>query len=122
MNGLQRRYDFFEILEKHNGPPKLRPLSYDAMTMLRSPLYVKYAEQLRNESQNMNQRILHQHEYDISMRRLASERDLPHDLLHNIAGNFDDDPDDDDFGSGGLGQGPFAASSQTTQRERKQRQ
>ena len=28
--------------------------------------------------------------------------------------------DDDDFGSGGLGQGPFAASSQTTQRERKQ--
>ena len=44
--GLQRRYTFDEIIADKGGRPKIQPLNYDALTMLRSPLWVKMGQQL----------------------------------------------------------------------------
>ena len=88
--GLQKRYDLETILELHKGKPKIQGLNYDAPAMLRNPLYVKMGQELRSESQDQTNRILTQTEQMNNIRRLASERDLPHDLLSEFHG-FDDD-------------------------------
>ena len=53
-NGLQRRYTMEEILELHGGKAKIQPLNYDALAMLRNPLYVKFAEELKDRNSEMN--------------------------------------------------------------------
>ena len=52
--GLQRRYTMEEILELHGGKAKIQPLNYDALAMLRNPLYVKVAEELKDRNSEMN--------------------------------------------------------------------
>ena len=88
--GLQRRYDLEQILELHKGKPKIQGLNYDALAMLRSPLYIKMGQELKTESQDQTNRILTVTEELNNIRRLSSQRDLPHDLLNGFNG-FDDD-------------------------------
>ena len=49
--GLQRRYNLETIIELHKGKPAIQGLNYDALAMLRNPLYVKMGQELKSESQ-----------------------------------------------------------------------
>ncbi len=41
-----------DILEIKKGTTKVEPLNYDALRMLRDPLYVKMGQELRDQSSN----------------------------------------------------------------------
>ena len=56
--GLQQRYNLETIIELHKGKPAIQGLNYDALAMLRNPLYVKMGQELKSESQNQTQRIV----------------------------------------------------------------
>ena len=56
--GLQQRYTMDQILELHGGKARIQPLNYDALTQLRSPLYVKMGQTLADESSAQHSRIL----------------------------------------------------------------
>ncbi len=130
--GLQRRYDLEEILELHQGQKKVKGLSYNALKMLRSPMYVKFAEEMKDASQDQNHKIWTHHNETNNVRHLSSKHDLPHDLLTEMRDFGDDEDDDDGGGGGGLSQGPFGESSsqgvappqrsRKTRREEKQQQ
>ena len=113
--GLQRRYTMEEILELHGGKAKIQPLNYDALAMLRNPLYVKFAQELKDRSSEMNRGILAKQTEDAAVRQLASDNDLPHDQMrevlqrapveedpykkqHNYEEDTNDGSDDDNFG------------------------
>ena len=105
--GLQRRYDLEEILEKNGGKPKIRALNYDALAMLRNPLYVKLGQELRDESQQQHGRVVenivnhHQH------NTFSSTNDVPVEVLRQLMEQMrprgsdvemGDNMDDDDSG------------------------
>ena len=94
--GLQRRYDLETIIELHKGVPKIQGLNYDALTMLRNPLYVKMGQDLRLESQEQTQRILSHTEQANNIRQLSSNKDLSHDLLKEINTSDNNDMDTSD--------------------------
>ena len=105
--GLQRRYDLQTILELHKGKPKLEGLNYDALRILKDPLYVKMGQELKDESQGQHNRILLEEMRMNDLRRFASQNDLPHDFMDG----FDDGKGDDDDDMGrppppGPGRGP----------------
>jgi len=105
--GLQRRYDLETILELHKGKPKVQGLSYDALRILKDPLYVKMGQELKDESQGQHNRILLEEMRMNDLRRFASQNDLPHDFMDG----FDDGKGDDDDDMGrppppGPGRGP----------------
>ncbi len=83
-NGLQRRYTMDEILELHGGRNRIVPISYDALRMLRDPLYVKMAQTLSHESSDQTARILAQIERVNAMRALASKTGVPMDQLEEL--------------------------------------
>ena len=83
-NGLQRRYTMEEILELSGGKAKIHPLNYDALAMLRNPLYVKFAQELKDRSSEMNRGILAKQTEDAAVRQLASDNDLPHDQMREV--------------------------------------
>ena len=89
--GLQRRYDLETILELHKGKPKVQGLSYDALRILKDPLYVKMGQELKDESQDQhNRRLLEEMRINES-RRFASQNDLPHDFMDGFDNGGDDD-------------------------------
>ena len=104
--GLQRRYDLETILELHKGKPKIQGLSYDALRILKDPLYVKMGQELKDESQGQHNRILLEEMRMNDLRRFASQNDLPRDFMDG----FDDGKGDDDMGRPppppGPGRGP----------------
>ena len=73
--GLEKKYDLETIIELHKGKPKIHGLNYDALAMLRNPLYVKMGQELKSESMDQTNRILTQTEHLNNIRRLASARD-----------------------------------------------
>ena len=117
-NGLQRRYTMEEILELHGGRAKIQPLNYDALAVLRNPLYVKFAEELKDRNSEMNKGILAKQTEDAAVRQMASDNDLPHAPLQEVLqrapadGKGDDDfPGGDDGGDGGDGGGGGGSAS-----------
>ena len=103
--GLQRRYDLETILELHKGKPKVQGLSYDALRILKDPLYVKMGQELKDESQDQhNRRLLEEMRINES-RRFASQNDLPHDFMDEFDDGKGDDDDDMNENPGGGGGG-----------------
>ena len=96
--GLQRRYDMEEILELHKGKPKIQGLSYNALRILKDPLYVKMGQELKDESQSLHQRIHSEKQRENDTRMFTSKNDIPHDHLNSF--------DDDDMGDDGMGPPP----------------
>ena len=92
--GLQQRYNLETIIELHKGKPAIQGLNYDALAMLRNPLYVKMGQELKSESQNQTQRILDQNEQVNNIRKLSSNNDLPHDLMSDVISQKDDNMGD----------------------------
>ena len=113
--GLRRRYTMEEILELNGGRPKIHPLNYDALTMLRNPLYVKFAEEIREKNTEVNNSIRQHQTEDIAMRQMASEQGLPYDQVRQVIERAPDqqDGDSDDSSSeeeeAGSVQPPIAA-------------
>ena len=125
MEGLQRRYTLNEILAIKQGMKKIEPLNYDGLRMLRDPLYVKFAQTLKDESADRQASITADKEFKILLQKIASERNIHLDqleaLLRGLKPKEDtdggttrlpddmdtDDDDDDDFppSSGGGGGG-----------------
>ena len=70
---LQRRYDMQEILELHKGKPKIKGLNYDALHMLRNPLYVKMGQELKDESQVQHNKIIMQLDHTNQMKRQSDD-------------------------------------------------
>ena len=89
--GLQRRYDLQTILELHKGKPKLEGLNYDALRILKDPLYVKMGQELKDESQGQHNRILLEEMRMNDLRRFASQNDLPRDFMDGFDNGGDDD-------------------------------
>ena len=88
MNALQRRYTLEEILEIKKGTTKVEPLNYDALRMLRDPLYVKMGQELRDQSTNMQAARHDDQEFKMLLERLASQRHLPLDQLEELLRNL----------------------------------
>ena len=82
--GLQQRYTMDQILELRGGKARIQPLNYDALTQLRSPLYVKMGQTLSDASTDQNSRILAALEEANKLRQLASNNNLPHDALREV--------------------------------------
>ena len=112
--GLRRRFNGVdEILEAHGGQPRIQGLNYNALRTLKNPLYVKFAEQLRDESKAATQARLDYDEFAAMLRRYSSENDVPFDVAQDIIGSMPPTiPDDsnymdlDDWGGGGGGPPP----------------
>jgi hypothetical protein len=95
-----------EILELQGGKARIVPLNYDALTMLRNPLYVKMGQTLSDKSTDLNNRILAEQERANATRVLAGETGVPlshlEELLkrvQRISGqkiDTDDEEDNDD--------------------------
>ena len=47
-----------EILELYGGRNSIKPLNYDALAMLKNPLYVKMGETIRDTAADQNQKLL----------------------------------------------------------------
>ena len=125
--GLRRRFNGVdEILEAHGGQTRIQGLNYNALRTLRSPLYPKFAEQLRDEGKAATQARLDYDEFAMMLRRFSSENDVPYDMARDIltremdtqtdapdkmdddddgatAMDVDDSDDDDDDFDGGPG-------------------
>ena len=82
--GLQQRYTMDQILELHGGKARIIPLNYDALTQLRSPLYVKMGQTLADASTDQNARILAELDAANRLRSMASQNGLPHDALREV--------------------------------------
>jgi hypothetical protein len=93
--GLRRRYTMEEILELNGGRPKIHPLNYDALTMLRNPLYVKFAQEIREKNTEVNNSIRQHQTEDIAMRQMASEQGLPYDQVRQVIERAPDQQDGD---------------------------
>jgi len=100
MEGLQRRYTLNEILAIKAGMRKIEPLNYNGLRMLRDPLYVKFAQTLKDESTDRQASITAHKEFKILLQKLASERGIPLDqleaLLRSLKAPKDEDEGDDD--------------------------
>ena len=79
--GLRRRYSMEEILQLTGGRPKIHGLNYDALTMLRDPLYVKFAQELREKNTEINSAIIQHRTEENAMRQMASEQGLPYNQM-----------------------------------------
>ncbi len=125
--GLQRRYTMEEILE-HGGKAKIQPLNYDALAMLRNPLYVKFAQELKDRSSEMNRGILAKQTEDAAVRQLTSDNDLPHTPLKEVIQRAPEtDPhheffDGDEYGDSGTARGLAAAVKGWTRKESAKRE
>ena len=95
--GLQQRYTLETIIELHKGKPAIQGLNYDALAMLRNPLYVKMGQELKSESQAQTQRILEQNDQANNIRKLSSNNDLPHDLMSDVISQDDNMGDKNDI-------------------------
>ena len=82
--GLQRRYDLETILQLHGGDKKITGLPYNATAMLRNPLYVKMAEQLSDDSRELNNKIINNVTNIHQTRQFTSTNDLPHDMMSDL--------------------------------------
>ena len=100
-NGLQRRYTMDEILELHGGKNRIAPLNYDALTMLRNPLYVKMGQTLSDASADQNARILAELERVNSTRALAGQTGVPLDQLEELLRRLLAKPQSKDAATGG---------------------
>ncbi len=56
-DGLQRRYTMDEILELHGGRAGVKPLNYDALLMLKNPLYVKMGQTISETISDQNKKM-----------------------------------------------------------------
>ena len=126
-----------EILEKASGQPSIKPLNYDALTLLKDPLYIKMGQTLADASTDQNSKIVAAINTTNRLRLMASQNGLPHDVLkeviqrapeddvETVAGDDDDRMDDDDddnpFGGGNPppGGGGGAGSSSGPREDRR---
>ena len=95
--GLRHRYNMEEILAINGGKPKIQGLNYDALTMLRNPLYVKFAQELRDKSAEVNGAIRQRQTEDIALRQMATEQGLPHDELKQVIERVPEQGEEDEF-------------------------
>ena len=66
MEGLERRYTFDEILAIKEGLTKIKPpLNYDALRILRDPLYVKFGQTLREEAADQRTNVIADQEFKL---------------------------------------------------------
>ncbi len=101
-----------EILELHGGRAGIKPLNYDALLMLKNPLYVKMGQTISESISDQNKKLLAELQNANATRALASEAGVPHaqlqevlETLHNREGyrqsyreevhTSDEDEDDD---------------------------
>ena len=127
MEGLQRRYTLDEILAIKKGIIKIKPpLNYDALRILRDPLYVKFGQTLKEESADRTMNVIADQEFKLLLQKIASERNVPYDLLEELIRNMPkggggggNDPGSGPSGSndpgsgGGGGSGDWKAESWT---------
>ena len=86
--GLTRRYNGVdEILEANGGKKRIQGTNYNALRTLKDPLYVKYGEQLRQESRDSTNARLDYEEFANMLRRFTSENDINHGVAENIVRN-----------------------------------
>ena len=88
--GLTRRYSLEGILEAHGGKAKITPLNYDALRILRDPLYVKMGQELRDESKAQTARVIADQDFLNALKGLASQQGVPRDQL--VPDNMNDPP------------------------------
>lgn len=120
-DGLQQRYTLDEILERLGGKTRIKPLNYDGLRIIRDPLYVKMGQELSDNSQDQNKKILAEMERVNGTRALALETGVPlaqlEELLKRLLSQApatdpymdvdkDKGDDDDEGGGGGGGGGP----------------
>ena len=82
--GLTRRYTLEGVLQALGGKPKIEPLNYDGLRMIRDPLYVKMGQELREESKAQTGRIVADQDFLNTLRGLASQQGVPMDQLEDI--------------------------------------
>ena len=125
--GLQQRYILDEILTINGGKHRIKPLNYDALTMLRNPLYVKMGQTISDNNTDQNKKILTEMERMNATRALASESGLPLNQIEELLRRLrkqdepedddrfrdhrDDGDDDEDMGGGGGGGGGGSGGS-----------
>ena len=109
--GLTRRYNGVdEILEANGGKKRIQGTNFNALKTLKDPLYVKYAEQLRQESRDSMNARLDYDEFAAMLRRFTSENDMNHGVAENVICNappgtpMDVDKKDDDEEDGPIPQ------------------
>jgi hypothetical protein len=109
MEGLQRRYTLDEILAIKKGIIKIKPpLNYDALRILRDPLYVKFGQTLKEESADRTMNVIADQEFKLLLQKIASERNVPYDLLEELIRNM---PKGGGGGGGGdPGSGPSGSN------------
>ena len=130
MNALQRRYTLDEILEIKKGTIKVQPLNYDALRMLRDPLYIKMGQELKEQASNQQAARHDDTEMRLLLERIANQRNVPLDQLEELLRNLlpkkkpaedvrvtetvrtkDKDKKDDDDDDEGFGQSKQSAAS-----------
>ena len=88
MNALQRRYTLDEILEIKKGTIKVQPLNYDALRMLRDPLYLKMGQELKEQASNQQTARHDDTEMRLLLERIATQRNVPLDQLEELLRNL----------------------------------
>ena len=109
MEGLQRRYTLDQVLAIKKGILKIKPpLNYDALRILRDPLYVKFGQTLKEESADRTMNVIADQEFKLLLQKIASERNVPYDLLEELIRNM---PKGGGGGGGGdPGSGPSGSN------------
>ena len=86
--GLTRRYNGVdEILEVNGGKKRIQGTNFNALKTLKDPLYVKYADQLRQESKDSMNARLEYDDFASMLRRFTSENDMNHGQAEEIIRN-----------------------------------
>lgn len=81
---MERRYDMEEILALKGGKNPIRGVTYNALEMLRNPLYVKMAQEMKDESMEQAQRVQAEITNLHEIRNLAGQTGLPADVVHQM--------------------------------------
>ena len=121
MEGLERRYTLDEVLAFKKGILKIKPpLNYDALRILRDPLYVKFGQTLKEESADRTMNVIADQEFKLLLQKIASERNVPYNLLEELirnmpkggGGDGGNDPGSGPSGSNDPGSGGGGGSQQ----------
>ena len=73
-----------EILAMKGGRNPIRGVTYNALEMLRNPLYVAMAQTLKEESHDQSMRVQAEITNLHEIRNLAGQTGLPADVVHQM--------------------------------------
>ena len=82
-DGLRRKYSMDEVLELYGGRNSIKPLNYDALAMLKNPLYVKMAQTMSDTVTDQNNRLLAELQRVNAARALASQTGVSYEQMHH---------------------------------------